>query len=45
VVQRRLSAVWRDALSPASAARLDELARHQPVNAVDWLRSGRAKLR
>jgi len=45
VVQRRLSAVWRDALSPASAARLDELTRHQPVNAVDWLRSGRAKLR
>lgn len=44
-VQRRLSGVWRDALSPASATRLDELARHQPASAIEWLRSGRAKLR
>jgi hypothetical protein len=45
IVQNRLGPVWRDALSGASAARLDELVRHQPAKAVSWLRSGKAKLR
>ena len=45
VVQRRLAPVWRSALSAASAANLEELAHYQPAIAVNWLRSGKAKLR
>jgi hypothetical protein len=45
VLQRRLGPVWRDALSPASAAKLDELVRYQPASAIEWLRAGNATLR
>jgi predicted O-methyltransferase YrrM len=44
ILQRRIRDVWHQALTPASAARLDTLARYQPANALQWLRSGEAKL-
>lgn len=45
VLQRRQSPIWRDALSPASASKLDDLVRYQPTNAIEWLRAGNATLR
>jgi hypothetical protein len=44
-VHQSLRRVWHDALSAASAAKLDELVSSHSMRAVKWLRSGQAQLR